>query len=187
MALTLITFTAASVIKSSDHNSNMNAINAALFNITDANIAASAAIADSKLAQITTAGKVNGSAMVAETIDGVKGQFFWGLGGTQSVGTNSSFEYEATSNLTIDGVDLRAKTGNTGADLIIDINKNGTTIFSTRPQINDGSTTDNGGAVLSVTTLAAGDVLTVDVDQIGSTVPGSDVSVILKCTQKVPQ
>jgi len=187
MALSLKVFTAGTVIVSADVNQNFSDINSKLFDLKDENINASAAIVDTKLATISTAGKVNGSAMVAETVDGVRGQFFWGLGGTQVVDTNVSFEYEATCNLTITGVELRCKTAPTGAALIIDINKGGTTIFTVRPQINDGSTVNAGVATLNVTDLAAGDVLTVDVDQIGSTIAGADVSIILKVTQKVPQ
>jgi len=188
MALSLIVFSAGTVIKSADMNSNLSLINSKLFDLKDENFNASAGLVDTKLATITTANKVNGSALVAETINGVKGQFFWGLGGTMAVDTNVSFEYEATCNLTITGVELRCKTAPTVTALIIDINLVGTgSLFSTEPQINAGSTEDSGGAALNITSLAAGDVLTVDVDQIGSGVAGSDVSVILKVTQKVPQ
>lgn len=187
MALTLIIFSPSTVIKSADHNSNFSAINSKLFDLKNENMNANAGIVDTKLATITTAGKVNGSALVTETINGVKGQFFWGLGGTQIIADNVSFEYEPTCNLTITGIELRAKIGPTGSPLIIDINKDGTTIFGTKPQINAGSTEDAGVATITTTDLAAGDVLTVDVDQIGSTIAGSDISVILACTQKVPQ
>ena len=187
MALTLIVFTAGTVIKSADVNQNFSDINSKLFDLKNENINASAAIVDTKLATIATANKVNGSALVAETINGVKGQFFWGLGGTQIFAPNVSFEYEATCTLTITGIELRAKTGPTGSALIIDINKNGTTIFGVKPQINAGATVDAGVATLTTTTLAAGDSLTVDVDAVGSTIAGADISVILKVTQKVPQ
>ena len=187
MALTLIIFSAATVIKSAEVNSNFSAINSKLFDLKDENINAGANIADSKLAQIASANKVDGSALVAETVNGVKGQFFWGLGGTQIVATNVSFEYEATANLTITGIELRAKIGPTDAALIIDINVGGMTIFGTKPQINAGSQVDAGVATLTTTVLVAGDVLTVDVDQIGSTIAGADISVILTVTQKIPQ
>ena len=80
--------------------------------------------------------------------------------------------------------DYRVSVGTapTGASLIVDINKNGTTLFTTqgnRPTIaagaNLGSTT-----APAVTTFAAGDYITVDVDQIGSTVAGSDLAVVLR-------
>lgn len=58
------TFTVGAVIVASQHNSNFSIIYADYNgNITDANIAASAAITDTKLGQITTAGKVSGAAL----------------------------------------------------------------------------------------------------------------------------
>ena len=59
------TFSAGATIIASEHNSNFDTIYAEFNgNITNSNIAAAAAIADSKLAQITTAQKVNTSALV---------------------------------------------------------------------------------------------------------------------------
>lgn len=60
------TFSVGAVIVASQHNSNFSTIYSDYNgNITDANIAASAAIADTKLAQITTAAKVSGAAFTA--------------------------------------------------------------------------------------------------------------------------
>lgn len=62
------TFSAGSTIVASEHNSNFdtlyNEINGSLSN---ANISASAAITDSKLAQLTTAGKVSGASLTLLT------------------------------------------------------------------------------------------------------------------------
>lgn len=71
----------------------------------------------------------------------------------------------------------------TGADLIIDINKNGTTLYTTqanRPIIAiDGTSIQ---AILpDIITLAIGDKLTLDIDQIGSTIAGENLSVIVIC------
>jgi hypothetical protein len=71
----------------------------------------------------------------------------------------------------------------TGANLILDVNKNGTTIFTTqanRPTINNGASATASAAVPNVTAMAAGDYLTVDVDQIGSGVAGSDLTVVVR-------
>ena len=81
---------------------------------------------------------------------------------------------------TIVGTRLMAGTAPTGAALIVDVNKNGTTIYTTqgnRPTIADGANAGGPGATPDVTTLAAGDYLTVDIDQIGSSVAGSDLTV----------
>lgn len=84
-------------------------------------------------------------------------------------------------------VDVRAivNTQPTGASIKVDVNKNGTTIFTTqanRPNI-AVSTNLSGTAVPDVTALAAGDYLTVDVDQIGSTIPGADLTVVVTVTR----
>lgn len=81
-------------------------------------------------------------------------------------------------------IDYRVRVGTqpTGAALIVDINKNGTTLFTTqgnRPTVavstNLASTT-----APNVTTFVNGDYISVDVDQIGSTVAGSDLVVVLR-------
>jgi hypothetical protein len=77
-------------------------------------------------------------------------------------------------------VKVRASVGTapTGAAILVDVNKNGTTIFTTqanRPSIAISGNTATGTP--QVTALAAGDYLTVDVDQVGSTVAGSDLTV----------
>lgn len=73
-------------------------------------------------------------------------------------------------------------TVNTGATFIVDVNKNGTTLYTTqtrRPTIaisaSPAKSTET--ATADVRTLAAGDLITVDIDQIGSTIAGSDLSV----------
>lgn len=58
------TFSAGATIVASEHNSNFDTIyNEFNGSITNANISSMAAISDSKLAQITTAGKVSGSSL----------------------------------------------------------------------------------------------------------------------------
>lgn len=84
-----------------------------------------------------------------------------------------------TRAVTIDNVRASVGTAPTGAAIIIDVNKNGTTIFTTqgnRPQIAVSTNTDTSN-VPDVTAFAAGDYLTVDVDQIGSTIAGADLTV----------
>jgi hypothetical protein len=98
--------------------------------------------------------------------------------GTLSVGTDKAPTLLALANMTILKVKLVAKTAPTGSDVICDINKNGTTIFTTqanRPKIVAGSTTGDSG-VPDVASLVEGDKLTLDVDQVGSTVAGADLT-----------
>lgn len=103
--------------------------------------------------------------------------------GAQTVQTGTLRWY---ANRAITIVSVRASVGTqpTGASLIVDVNKNGTTIFTTqanRPTIAVSTNTDLSGTP-DVTTLAQGDYLTVDVDQIGSTVAGSDLTVEIEYT-----
>jgi len=64
----------------------------------------------------------------------------------------------------------------TGADLIVDINKNGSTIFTTqanRPKIAAGAHSGESGTP-NIISINKGDRLSVDTDQVGSTTPGGD-------------
>jgi len=78
--------------------------------------------------------------------------------------------------LTVSKVILYSDDAPTGASLIVDINKNGTTIFTTqanRPEVAiDGHSAESEEP--DVTAFAKGDRLSVDVDQVGSGVPGGD-------------
>jgi hypothetical protein len=81
---------------------------------------------------------------------------------------------------TIVGTRLMVGTAPTGANLIVDVNKNGTTIYTTqgnRPSVVATQNAGGPGTTPDVTALVAGDYLTVDIDQIGSTIAGSDLTV----------
>lgn len=100
--------------------------------------------------------------------------------GAVVVATGKSRFY-VEGNYTIASVRASADTAPTGATLIVDVNKNGTTVFTTqgnRPAIAISGNTATGTP--DVTTLAAGDFLSVDVDQVGSTVAGSDLTVTIR-------
>ena len=69
----------------------------------------------------------------------------------------------------------------TGASLIFDVNKNGTTLFTTqanRPTI-AASAVSAAVTLPNVTTLAAGDVITVDCDQVGSSVASTGFTIAI--------
>lgn len=92
-----------------------------------------------------------------------------------------SHRWYAEEALTIVSVRASVGTAPTGAALIVDVNKNGTTVFTTqanRPQIAAGTNTDLADAI-DVTSLALGDFLTVDVDQIGSGTAGANLTVTI--------
>ena len=97
-----------------------------------------------------------------------------------STGTGS-IRWYFTGNVTISNVVATVGTAPTGASLIFDVNKNDTTIFTTqanRPTITATNFTDLTSAP-DVTTFVSGDYVTVDVDQVGSTVPGADAVIRL--------
>lgn len=99
-------------------------------------------------------------------------------GGVLTVGAGT-FRYYVEGNYTIVSVRVSVGTAPTGAAILVDVNKNGTTIFTTqanRPSIAISGNTATSGTI-NVNTLASGDYLTIDVDQIGSTVAGSDLVV----------
>lgn len=95
--------------------------------------------------------------------------------GTLTTGAkNVRFYVEASR--TISNVVASVSTAPTGASVIFDVNKNGTTIFTTqanRPTIAASGFYD-GSSVPDVASLSAGDYLTIDVDQVGSTLPGDN-------------
>lgn len=77
---------------------------------------------------------------------------------------------------TISKVKIYAKTAPTGASLIVDVNKNGTTIFTEqgkRPEIAISGNADDSDTP-DITSLSEGDRLSFDIDQIGSIIAGGD-------------
>jgi hypothetical protein len=84
--------------------------------------------------------------------------------------------------LTIDSVRASVNTAPTGASLIVDVNYDGTTIYTTgpgtnRPTITATNFTAEQGGAPDVTSVADGHYLSVNVDAVGSTIPGSDLTV----------
>ena len=83
---------------------------------------------------------------------------------------------------TIIEVQASVKTAPTGASIIVDLNLNGTTIWTTqgnRVAIVAGAYTGV-QTTPDVITLAVGDYFTIDLDQVGSTVSGAKLVVRLK-------
>lgn len=81
---------------------------------------------------------------------------------------------------TVDSVTISVNTAPSGGTVIVDVNRNGTTIYGTqtnRPTIASTGFTANGGAA-SNGTFAAGDYLTVDVDAV--TAPAANLTVYVR-------
>jgi len=104
----------------------------------------------------------------------------WTIAGNQTP-VASPLRIYNTSGITrtIAKVFVSVNTPPTGSALIVDVHKNGTTIFTNqanRPQIADGQYTGQ-STTIDVIDWAPGDYLTVEVDQVGSTTPGADLTV----------
>jgi hypothetical protein len=107
-------------------------------------------------------------------------QHFLTVEGTLIVDSNPLRLYNNYGgNKTISEVFLSVDTPPTDASIIVDVNKDGTTIFTSqanRPVIVAGANTGN-TTTIDVPTWADGEYLTIDVDQIGSGTAGSDLTV----------
>lgn len=109
--------------------------------------------------------------------------FIFTVTGTLATGTSKTPIIPVHRDLTIVRAYAVVKTAPTGADLIIDINKAGTTIWSTqanRLTIVAGTTSGN-QSTFDTTALSVDDSLTLDIDQVGSTLAGADLTVTLRC------
>ena len=83
--------------------------------------------------------------------------------------------------LTISKVHLAVNTAPTGATIIVDINENGTTIFTTqgnRPVIATSAFTGE-STTIDDASWASGNYLQADIDQIGSTIAGADLTITI--------
>lgn len=98
-----------------------------------------------------------------------------------TTGTDKTNTIVAPFDGTIVKWQIVAKTGPSGADLICDININAGTIFAgsgDQPTITDGGTSGSGNT-FSNSSFLAGDLFTVDIDQVGSSVAGQDITLQL--------
>ena len=116
---------------------------------------------------------------------GARGQSLisYGKAGNISV-TTGKIRYRVPFSATILGVTLAVGTAPTGSSIIVDVNKNGTTIFTTqanRPTILAGAFGTAAEVTnMEITSLAIGDYITLDIDQVGSTVTGADISAFIR-------
>ena len=106
------------------------------------------------------------------------------LSGTLSVGAGTlRYTNRAGSALTIREVHLAVNTAPAGAALIVDVNLDGVSIFASpadRPQVAAGAYAGS-SALIGTSAWAANAVLTVDVDQVGSSTPGANLVVTVVC------
>jgi hypothetical protein len=120
----------------------------------------------------------------AGEVQGPLGQRYFTLtvAGTLTVDPGLLRLYNLTGkDLTISKVHLAVNTAPTGAAIIVDVNENGTTIFTTqgnRPQIAVSAFTGE-STTIDDASWADGNYLQADVDQIGSTIAGDDLTITI--------
>lgn len=113
-----------------------------------------------------------------------KTYFRWFNASNIAVAVESVGVHYAEENLTIEKVVCYIKTPGTSGSTIIDIHKNGTTIFTTqanRPSVAYDDSPPKAEGVPDVTALVAGDVLTFDVD-IDAGGINNNITVIVVCS-----
>jgi hypothetical protein len=115
-----------------------------------------------------------------------KDTFKLGSAGTLTTGTNKN-RWEAPFPVQILGVTAAVGTAPTGADLTLDVLLNGTSVFgsSPKPKITAGQSTSSlfNTPVLDntvVTKAGVGDLVTLSITQVGSTVAGADLEVVVE-------
>jgi hypothetical protein len=104
----------------------------------------------------------------------------WSKSGVLTTSTGAFRWYNDTGR-TLTFVAARATVGTqpTGATIIVDVNVDGTTIMTGTKVVIAVSTNTIKQTTFSTTTFADGSYITVDVDQIGSTIAGSDLTVTI--------
>lgn len=173
-------FTAGSTIVASEVNDNFDTIyNDYNGSISNANIDASAAIAESKISFNTSTGHDHDGTDSKAIPRG----FAFAVVGSLVTETSATPVLVALATQTITKAYANVKTAPSGAAIIVDININGTSIWNTTPAnrltIADAATSGTQTS-FDTTALSEGDILTIDIDQVGSTTAGSDLTVTLK-------
>jgi Cu/Ag efflux protein CusF len=98
-----------------------------------------------------------------------------------TVGANK-VTFRAPFAFTLTAVRASVNTAPTGSTLVVDINENGTSVLSTKLSIDANektSTTAASAAVISDSAIANDVEITIDIDQVGSTIAGKGLKIVL--------
>lgn len=125
----------------------------------------------------------------ADQLDGQHGTYYTEMtipftrSGALTVGSGAT-DFMWPFAVTILGISASISTAPTGSSVILDVDKNGTTIFTNqanRPTIAASATSTAAEVTnMDVTSYAAGDKIRVNIDQIGSTIAGSNLTVTIR-------
>lgn len=105
------------------------------------------------------------------------------IDGVQTTISGGTAYFETPEEATIDEVRVHLGTTCSGSDFIVDVNDDGVTVFTTqvnRPTITPGGFSVTSGAADGGLAVAKNSVLTVDVDQVGSDIAGSDLAIFVR-------
>jgi hypothetical protein len=110
-------------------------------------------------------------------------QWVFVVSGTLTTGANQCAYFLAPLHCRVDEVFCHAATAPSGADIIIDVNYDGTSMFATpayQPMVSDSLNDGVTSLVDGGSSINKDAVITVDVDQIGSGTAGSDLTVFVR-------
>lgn len=111
---------------------------------------------------------------------GAGGKYQFIIPGTAVAGTDVAGTWFAPDAITITAIDVHADTAGATGSTVIDVNKNGTSIYptATKPTLADTATSDTGN-VPDTTAGVANDKYTIDIDSVTTTAP-TDLYVVIK-------
>ena len=112
------------------------------------------------------------------------GGMVWYLDGTLAVGTSKGAKVRMPFGVTLSSVMMDINGAPTGTGVVVDVKKDGVSIFSAKPVIAAGATTGGSNAVFSDTNLPTDAVMTLDVTTVGSTFAGSGLTLNLRGIRK---
>jgi alkylated DNA nucleotide flippase Atl1 len=124
-----------------------------------------------------------GTAMIAQdssTASGAlaTGHIIFGVSGTPAVATDVGFPVQMTVNGTFTDWFMSMGTAGTGSETTVDVKKNGTTIFTSKPSLSIGVSSAMGSGFADAS-FAKGDIMSYDVVAIGVTTAGDKLSLQL--------
>ena len=109
--------------------------------------------------------------------------FVFCVPGDLEVGTRVAPSLFADADMDIDHVYGYVQTESYESAIIVDVDKNGTTIFTDQGQRIWMFGTDWDSNVPAVTALIKGDRLDIDIDQVGNETPGANLTILVICKQ----
>jgi len=175
------TYTPGNTIIAAQNEANETTIyNELNGNIDNANIKSSAAIVESKLAFNTSTGHSHNG--IDSKLIQVNRGFGFFYSGTPAVADDISWNPISPQAVTAVKTWIKCKTAPTGANLIARIYNITQAAVVGTVTITAGSTTGN-STTYTTPAIAQGDVLRMDITQIGSTIAGADITIILETSQ----